>query len=294
SIKKELSDIDRLLDGGDVFDSNLLRRSELHRNLYNINQMESKEYLQKSKFQWAIEGDENLKFFHGLINKKRSQLAICRVFIDGIWCTNPNKVKEAFFKHFKARFKKPVNHRLKINFLFSKWLDNVQASDLEEECLVTRFGWLFGIVGRTNLLVQMVIRSNFSKNIGTLLALIYITDAKFVNDFRPISLTGSVYKVVTKVLENRLALVISDLISDTQSAFIANRQILDGPFILNELLHWCKRKKKQVMFFKVDFSKAYDSVRWDYLLDVLEAFGVTPLFVKKTLCHNHGVSSKHS
>nr|GEW02787.1 armadillo repeat-containing kinesin-like protein 1 [Tanacetum cinerariifolium] len=100
-----------------------------------------------------------------------------------------------------------------------------------------------------------------------------ITDAKFVNDFRPISLIGSVYKVVAKVLANRLALVISDLISDTQSAFVANRQILDGPFILNELLHWCKRKKKQVMFFKVDFVKAYDSARWDYLLNVLEAFG---------------------
>ncbi|GKE95456.1 RNA-directed DNA polymerase, eukaryota [Tanacetum coccineum] len=100
-----------------------------------------------------------------------------------------------------------------------------------------------------------------------------VTDAKFVNDFRPISLIGSMYKVVTKVLANRLALVISDLISDTQSAFVANRQILDGPFILNELLHWCKRQKKQAMFFKVDFAKAYDSVRWDYLLDVLEAFG---------------------
>ncbi|GJY58674.1 RNA-directed DNA polymerase, eukaryota [Tanacetum coccineum] len=60
---------------------------------------------------------------------------------------------------------------------------------------------------------------------------------------------------------------------DSQSAFIANRQILDGPFILNELLHWCKRKKKQAMFFRVDFAKAYDSVRWDYLLDVLKAFG---------------------
>nr|GEW40329.1 RNA-directed DNA polymerase, eukaryota [Tanacetum cinerariifolium] len=171
SIKKELSDIDRILDGGDVYDSNLLRRSELHRNLYTINQMESKEYLQKSKIKWAIEGDENTKFFHGLINKKCSQLAIHEIFVDGIWCTNPNKVKEAFFKHFEARFKKPVNHRLKINFLFSK------------------------------------------------------------------------------------------------------RQILDGLFILNELLHWCKRNKKQVMFFKVDFAKAYDSVRWDYLLDVLEALG---------------------
>nr|GEW32559.1 hypothetical protein [Tanacetum cinerariifolium] len=63
SIKKELSDIARLLDGGDVFDSNLLRRSELHRNLYNINQMESKEYLQKSKLKWAIEGTKTRIFF---------------------------------------------------------------------------------------------------------------------------------------------------------------------------------------------------------------------------------------
>nr|GFB15700.1 RNA-directed DNA polymerase, eukaryota, reverse transcriptase zinc-binding domain protein [Tanacetum cinerariifolium] len=107
-----------------------------------------------------------------------------------------------------------------------------------------------------------------------------ITDAKFVNDFRPISLIGSVYKVVTNVLANWLALVILDLISDTQSAFVANRQILDGPFILNELLHWCKRKKKQVMFLKVDFVKAYDSVRWDYLLDVLEAFGFDNIWCK--------------
>nr|GEU81739.1 RNA-directed DNA polymerase, eukaryota [Tanacetum cinerariifolium] len=66
-------------------------------------------------------------------------------------------------------------------------------------------------------------------------------------------------------------LVGSDLY--TQSAFVAYWQNLDGSFVLNELLHWCKRKKKQVMFFKVDFAKAYDSVPWDYLLDVLEAFG---------------------
>ncbi|GKC30331.1 RNA-directed DNA polymerase, eukaryota [Tanacetum coccineum] len=87
---------------------------------------------------------------------------------------------------------------------------------------------------------------------------------------------GCVYKVVTKILANRLALVISDLVSNTQSAFISGRQILDGPFILDEILNWCKRKKKKAMFFKVDFAKAYDSVRWDYLIDVLEAFGFGP------------------
>ncbi|GKA75418.1 RNA-directed DNA polymerase, eukaryota [Tanacetum coccineum] len=100
-----------------------------------------------------------------------------------------------------------------------------------------------------------------------------VIDAKFVTDFRPISLIGSVYKVVTKILANRLSSVISDLVSESQSAFIANRQILDGPFILNEILSWCNRKKKQALIFKADFAKAYDSVRWDYLLEVLHAFG---------------------
>ncbi|GKE05238.1 RNA-directed DNA polymerase, eukaryota, partial [Tanacetum coccineum] len=57
------------------------------------------------------------------------------------------------------------------------------------------------------------------------------------------------------------------------ASFIANRQILDGPFILNEIIHWCKAKKKQSMIFKVDFEKAFDSVRWDFLDDILEKFG---------------------
>nr|GEZ13170.1 RNA-directed DNA polymerase, eukaryota, reverse transcriptase zinc-binding domain protein [Tanacetum cinerariifolium] len=222
SIKKELSDIDRLLDGGDVFDSNFLRRSELHRNLYNINQMESKEYLQKSKIKWAIEGDENSNFFHGLINKKCSHLAIRRVFVDDI----------------------------------CKMLSDVQASDLERRVPREEIRLAVWNYGENKYPGPDGYSFDFFKKYWN-----------FVS-----SDLWSVYKVVTKVLANRLALVILDLISDTQSVFVANRQILDGPFILKELLHWCKRKKKQVMFFKVDFAKAYDSVRWDYLLDVLEAF----------------------
>ncbi|GJR64069.1 RNA-directed DNA polymerase, eukaryota [Tanacetum coccineum] len=107
-----------------------------------------------------------------------------------------------------------------------------------------------------------------------------VSDAKFVSDFRRISLIGSVYKVITKILANRLTDVISDLVSDSQTDFVANRNILDGPFILNEILTWCKRKHKQALIFKVDFAKAYDSVRWDYLLGVLKAFGFGPNWCK--------------
>nr|GEV41986.1 RNA-directed DNA polymerase, eukaryota [Tanacetum cinerariifolium] len=101
-------------------------------------------------------------------------------------------------------------------------------------------------------------------------------DPKFVNDYHPISLIECLYKVVTKILANRLSSVISELISDVQTVFLPNRQILDGLFIINELLSWCKHKKQQSMVFKVDFAKAYDSVRWDFLKDVLSAFGFGP------------------
>nr|GEZ16954.1 RNA-directed DNA polymerase, eukaryota [Tanacetum cinerariifolium] len=100
-----------------------------------------------------------------------------------------------------------------------------------------------------------------------------VKDAKVVKDFRPISLIGSMYKIFAKVLVNRLSIVIPNLISEVQSAFVSNRQILDGSFILNEFLSWCKYKNTKAFIFKVDFEKAFDLVRWDYLDDNLKAFG---------------------
>nr|GEX78691.1 RNA-directed DNA polymerase, eukaryota [Tanacetum cinerariifolium] len=97
--------------------------------------------------------------------------------------------------------------------------------------------------------------------------------AKMVKDFRPISLIGSIYKIIAKVLANRLSYVISDLVSIEQSAFVANRFILDGPFILNELFSWCKHKNSKALIFKINFKKAFDSVCWDYLDMVLLHFG---------------------
>ncbi|GJS97145.1 retrotransposon protein, putative, ty1-copia subclass [Tanacetum coccineum] len=100
-----------------------------------------------------------------------------------------------------------------------------------------------------------------------------VPDANLVKDFRPISLIGSIYKIIAKILSNRLVNVLGDIVNEVQSAFIAERQMLDGPFILNEILQWCTKKKKKTLIFKVDFEKAFDSIRWDFLDDVLKEFG---------------------
>ncbi|GJY01731.1 RNA-directed DNA polymerase, eukaryota, reverse transcriptase zinc-binding domain protein [Tanacetum coccineum] len=100
-----------------------------------------------------------------------------------------------------------------------------------------------------------------------------VPNANLVKDFRPISLIGSIYKIIAKILSNRLVNVLGDIVNEVQSAFIAERQMLDGPFILNEILQWCTKKKKKTLIFKVDFEKAFDSIRWDFLDDVLKEFG---------------------
>ncbi|GJZ41695.1 RNA-directed DNA polymerase, eukaryota [Tanacetum coccineum] len=90
---------------------------------------------QKAKVRWAIEGDENSKYFHGIINKKRSQLAIRGVLIDGDWIDEPCKVKNEFLMHFANRFESPSGPCIDIDCHLFKKLSSEQVDDLE--CDVT-------------------------------------------------------------------------------------------------------------------------------------------------------------
>ncbi|GJT95097.1 RNA-directed DNA polymerase, eukaryota [Tanacetum coccineum] len=83
--------------------------------------------------------------------------------------------------------------------------------------------------------------------------------ANMVKDFRPISLIGSLYKIIAKVLANRLVDKLGSIVNEVQSAFVKDRQILDGPFILDELIQWCKKKRKHLLCSKLYFEKACDS-----------------------------------
>jgi hypothetical protein len=116
---------------------------------------------------------------------------------------------------------------------------------------------------------------------ATFIALIPKVDSpQRLNDFRPISLVGSLYKILAKVLANRLRLVIGSVISESQTAFVKDRQILDGILIANEIVDEAKKSKKELLLFKVDFEKAYDSVDWGYLDAVMGRMDFPPLWRK--------------
>ena len=73
------------------------------------------------------------------------------------------------------------------------------------------------------------------------------------------------YKVLAKILANRLCSVIGSVVSDSQSAFVKGRQILDDILVANEAVDEARRFKKELLLFKVDFEKAYNSVDLNYL-----------------------------
>jgi hypothetical protein len=94
-----------------------------------------------------------------------------------------------------------------------------------------------------------------------------------MKDFRPISLVGGIYKIIAKVLANRLKGVLEKVISKTQSAFLKGRQILDPILIVNETLDCRLRSKEPSILCKMDVEKAYDHVNWDFLLYMLKRCG---------------------
>ena len=94
-----------------------------------------------------------------------------------------------------------------------------------------------------------------------------------LKDLRPISLVGSLYKILTKVLANRIKRVIGLIISQSHNAFVEGRQILDTVLIDKEAVDSILRRKEKAILCKLDIEKAYDYIRWDFLLQILERMG---------------------
>ena len=94
-----------------------------------------------------------------------------------------------------------------------------------------------------------------------------------LKDFRPISLVGSLYKILAKVLANRLKRVVGNVISNSQHAFVEGRPILDVVLIVNEALDSRLKSAKGGIICKMDIEKAYDHVNWGFLLAILDKMG---------------------
>ena len=100
-----------------------------------------------------------------------------------------------------------------------------------------------------------------------------VAGATDINKFRPISLVGSVYKIVAKVLANRLRGVVGKVVSPSQHAFVPGRHIMDASLIANECIDYYLRTNHPGILCKLDIEKTYDHVSWEFIMTILEKIG---------------------
>ena len=100
-----------------------------------------------------------------------------------------------------------------------------------------------------------------------------VKSPSIVLKFRPIALCNVIYKLVSKVVANRLKKILPNLISESQSAFQSNKAISNNILLAFELLHHMKTQKSKKADFitlKLDMSKAYDKVEWQFFIEIIK------------------------
>ena len=97
--------------------------------------------------------------------------------------------------------------------------------------------------------------------------------AKEFNRFRPISLCNIGYKLITKVIANRLKGVLPAIIPENQGGFVQGRQLAENFILVQEAIHSRQLRKEKGMVVKLDLANAFDHVRLSFLWEVLHKFG---------------------
>ncbi|XP_057798040.1 uncharacterized protein LOC131014167 [Salvia miltiorrhiza] len=218
----------------------------------------------KAKIKWLKEGDINSGFFHRAIRGRRVKNEIGGMLFENSWISKPEEVKVRVKNHFEAFFKRkerlmpdfPLDFmRRKISNDERQWL--IRDFDLDEikeavwSCCGDKspgpdgFNFTFWraawpVVKEDLVQVLKEFHENGKIPKGGNASFIVLIPKKegagSLEDFRPISLITSLFKIVAKILAERLKRVMGSIISDNQSAFVKGRFILDGVVILNEAI----------------------------------------------------------
>jgi hypothetical protein len=104
-------------------------------------------------------------------------------------------------------------------------------------------------------------------------------ESNTADKYRLISLCNVVYKIITKIIAKSLKPILQEIISPEQGGFVEGRQILDGIVVAHETIHSLQSSKKPGMLLKLDLSKAYDRINWNFLKAMLGAFGFDPSWI---------------
>ncbi|XP_062188905.1 uncharacterized protein LOC133892218 [Phragmites australis] len=309
-----------LLDTADELDKKveLQTLSSREINLKNFYKERLALLLREEELKWyqranttkLLSGDCNTKYFHLVANGKHRKTRIFRLEQEEGTITGDENLKKFITNYYKGLFGEPDSNNFS---MIESFIDDIaQVSQLENDVLTAEFSEkevraaIFqmehnkapgsdGFPAEFYQVFWELIKHDFmplfnefhkgslplfSLNFGIITLLPKQKEATQIQQFRPICLLNVSFKIFTKVLTNRIALVAQKVIQPSQSVFMKGRNILEGVVILHETIHEMHRKKLDGVILKLDFEKAYDKVKWSFLQQTLRMKGFSPRWCK--------------
>eukprot|EP00253_Pinus_taeda_P003262 PITA_03262 len=266
----------------------------------------------RSRAIWLSEGDNNTNFYHKFANGRKA--------INSIWelrddhnhkITSQRNLASLAIEHFKGIYRAPreanILEIMRLAEKFPRFVLQDESEDLikevsreELESTIKWFkkdrspgpdGWtiefyiaFLDILGidLLNIIEQSRRNGRISSAIkSTFIALILKANhPTSFNEFRPISLCNCLYKIIAKIIANRLKPILSHHISPEQFAFLNHRQIHEAIATAQELLHTLHTKNQSGLILKMDLSKAFDRANWLYIRLLLTHLGFPYSYTK--------------
>jgi hypothetical protein len=260
-------------------------------------------YRQHSRIQWLHLGDRNTKFFHRSLLHRQSRNRIHALADEaGHIIHDQNALGHLAVRYYQNLLTAPPQPDEDISRLYSSSISPAQQSGLEQPVTNEEIkAALFSIPddkapgpdGFTSLFYKKswsIIGADFMRAVhfffehsimprcinATRISLVpKIENPACMEDFRPISCCNVLYKCISKILVSRLKIILPDVISPSQSAFIPGRQISDNILLTQELLHNHHLNKGPARCaLKIDLKKAFDIISWQFIIKGLQCIGL--------------------